>query len=173
MSRGLGVHGHTRSGADDESRTRGLGHGVAALCQLSYIRKRCKACHRPVPMAALRQLVKERPPRAVVRSIDRGPVPMRRPVEVKNEKGPDPFGIRASAYRARKDALCASLSRMHLVLRPIQPAIANRDERTLGTGVHAMARRGKPQGGAHERTQTLLGSVCPDDVAWFHGLYLG
>jgi hypothetical protein len=36
----------------------------------------------------------------VVRSIDRGSAPMRRPVEVRNEKGPDPFGIRASAYRA-------------------------------------------------------------------------
>ena len=31
--------------------------------------------------AALRQLVKERPPHAVVRSIDRWPVPMRKPVE--------------------------------------------------------------------------------------------
>ena len=36
--RGRGVHGHTRSGADDESRTRGLDHGVVALCLLSYIR---------------------------------------------------------------------------------------------------------------------------------------
>ena len=42
MSRGHGVHGHTRSGADDESRTRGLGHGVAALCLLSYIRRFCE-----------------------------------------------------------------------------------------------------------------------------------
>jgi hypothetical protein len=41
MSRGSGVHGHTRSGADDEIRTRGLDHGVVALFQLSYIRK-CK-----------------------------------------------------------------------------------------------------------------------------------
>ena len=37
--RGSGVHGHTRSGADDELRTRGLDHGVVALCLLSYIRK--------------------------------------------------------------------------------------------------------------------------------------
>ena len=122
---------------------------------------------------ASQQVVKERPPSPVVRSIDRGSAPMRRPVEVRNEKGPDPFGIRASAYRARKDALCDSFSRMHLVLRPIQPAIASRDERTLGTDVHAMTNRGKPQGDAHERTRTLLGSVCPDDVAWFHGLCLG
>src|SRR5215471_14888787 len=39
---GRGVHGHTRSGADDEHRTRGLGHGVAALFLLSYIRFRCE-----------------------------------------------------------------------------------------------------------------------------------
>ena len=43
MSRGHGVKGHTRSGADDESRTRGLDHGVVALCLLSYIRKFCEA----------------------------------------------------------------------------------------------------------------------------------
>ena len=48
---------------------------------------------------ASQQVVKERPPSPVVRSIDRGSAPMRRPVEVRNEKGPDPFGIRASAYR--------------------------------------------------------------------------
>jgi hypothetical protein len=70
MSRGRGVQGHTRSGADDESRTRGLGHGVAALCQLSYIRK---GARRTVGQyrGRLAQLVKERPPRAAVRSIDR------------------------------------------------------------------------------------------------------
>ena len=122
---------------------------------------------------ASQQVVKERPPSPVVRSIDRGSAPMRRPFEVSNEKGPDPFGIRASAYRARRDALRASFSRMHLVLRPIQPAIAGRDARVLGTDVHAKAHRGKPQGGVHERTQTLLGSVCPDDIAWVHGLCLG
>lgn len=70
----------------------------------------------------------------------------------------------------------ASFSRMHLVLRPIQPAqlgaIAGRDERTLGTEVHATAHRGKPQGGAHERTLTRLGSVCAGDVAWLHGMCL-
>ena len=61
---------------------------------------------------------------------------------------------------------------MHLVLRLVQPAIAG-DERTLGADVHATRRRGKLRGNAHERTQTLLGSVCADDVAWFHGLCLG
>ena len=49
---------------------------------------------------ASQQVVKERPPSPVVRSIDRGSAPMRRPVEVRKEKGPDPFGIRASANRA-------------------------------------------------------------------------
>jgi hypothetical protein len=67
----------------------------------------------------------------------------------------------------------ASFSRMHLTLRPIEPAVASQDERALGTDVHAVARRGEPQGGAHERTQTVLGSVCPDDVARFHGRCLG
>jgi len=71
MQRGRGVKGHTRSGADDESRTRGLDHGVVALCLLSYIRKICEANHRPVPKFVSRQLVKERPPSPVVRSIDR------------------------------------------------------------------------------------------------------
>jgi hypothetical protein len=62
MSRGNGVKGHTRSGADDESRTRGLDRGVVVLCQLSYIRKICEAKHRPVPKFVSQQLVKERPP---------------------------------------------------------------------------------------------------------------
>lgn len=93
-SRGLGVHGHTRSGADAESRTRGLDpmtHGVVVLCPLSDIRSSCKAGHRPVPVAALRRVVKERPPRAVVRSIDRGPAPMREPVGGRKRKRPGSF----------------------------------------------------------------------------------
>jgi hypothetical protein len=53
MSRGHGVKGHTRSGADDESRTRGLDHGVVVLCLLSYIRKICEVNHRPVPGGAI------------------------------------------------------------------------------------------------------------------------
>ena len=58
MSRGNGVKGHTRSGADDESRTRGLDHGVVALCLLSYIRKSCEAIHRPVPRSPRSKLLK-------------------------------------------------------------------------------------------------------------------
>ena len=58
MSRGNGVKGHTRSGADDESRTRGLDHGVVALCLLSYIRKSCEAIHRPVPRSPRGKLLK-------------------------------------------------------------------------------------------------------------------
>jgi hypothetical protein len=58
MSRGNRVKGHTRSGADDESRTRGLDHGVVALCLLSYIRKGCEALHRPVPRSPRSKLLK-------------------------------------------------------------------------------------------------------------------
>ena len=71
VSLGHGVKGHTRSGADDESRTRGLDHGVVTLCQLSYIRKIRETKHRPVPTFASRQVVKERPPLPAARSIDR------------------------------------------------------------------------------------------------------
>ena len=108
---------HPKPGADDESRTRGLGHGVAALFLLSYIRK---GASKPTASAEAvsRQLVKERPPLTVVRSIDAG---LRQGVgrlKPENEKGPDPFGVRASASRAWKGAqLCASLSRMQSVPR--------------------------------------------------------
>lgn len=127
--------------------------------------------------AALRQLVKERPPRAVVRSIDRWP---RRDVgrlkqkmkkaRILSESGP----LRTELGGLRElGQFSAPLSRMHLVFHPIKPAMAGRDEQTLGAGSHAIrlgtGHRGKPQGSAHERTQTLRGSVCPDDVAWFHG----
>ena len=80
LSRGHGVKGHTRSGADDGSRTRGLDHGVVALCLLSYIRKVQDEASASTGVVS-RQVVKERPPSPVVRSIDRGPAPMRRPVE--------------------------------------------------------------------------------------------
>lgn len=53
-----GVKGHTRSGADDESRTRGLDVGSIALCLLSYIRKVCEACHWPVPTSPRSKLLK-------------------------------------------------------------------------------------------------------------------
>ena len=58
MSRGNGVKGHTRSGADDESRTRGLDHGVVALCLLSYIRNSCEAFHRPGPTSPRSRLLR-------------------------------------------------------------------------------------------------------------------
>ena len=61
ISRGIGVKGHTRSEADDESRTRGpdpMTHGVVVLCQLSYIRKGCEAIHRPVPRSPRSKLLK-------------------------------------------------------------------------------------------------------------------
>lgn len=103
MSRGNGVKGHTRSGADDESRTRGLdphdtwrGRALPAELHPQRLRGHPSASTE----VASQQVVKERPPSPVVRSIDRRSAPMRRPVEVRNEKGPDPFGIRASAYRA-------------------------------------------------------------------------
>jgi len=34
--------------------------------------------------------------------IDRWTAPLRRPVELRSERGPDPFGVRASAYRESK-----------------------------------------------------------------------
>ena len=82
--------------AGDRTRTGDTNPGKVVLCQLSYIRKKVQGMPSASTEAALRQIVKKRPPRAVVRSIDRWSVPMRRPVEVRNEKGPDPFGIRAS-----------------------------------------------------------------------------
>jgi hypothetical protein len=63
---------------------------MAALYLLSYIRK----VARPIPAStetALRQLVKERPPSLAAR-----PAPLREPVELTKEKGPEPFGFRAS-----------------------------------------------------------------------------
>lgn len=127
--------------------------------------------------AALRQIFKERPPQAVLRSIDRWPVPMRRPVEAEmkearilSESGP----LRTELGGTRNlREFSACLSRLHLVLRPIKPAMAGRDERTLGADSRAVRHRGQPRRSAHERTRTLLGSVCPDDVACFHGLCLG
>ena len=93
-------------------------HGVVVLCQLSYIREICKAHHRPVPRSPCGNLLKSGPPDAggaIHRSL--GLCRCAGRLEVGNEKGPDPFGIRASAYRATEGVrLCASLSRMHLVL---------------------------------------------------------
>lgn len=166
MSRGNGVKGHTRSGADDESRTRGLGHGVAVLYQLSYIRKRCKTNHRPVPRFVLRQLVKEHPPLPVVRSFDRWPAPMRRPVRVGKQKRPGSLrnpGLCEQRFEGAR--LRAALSRMHLVLVPIKPLMACRDAQ-MHCAVATAERLHR--GSTLERDQTLHGSVGSDDVAGFH-----
>jgi hypothetical protein len=64
-----GVKRHSRSGADNESRTRGLGHGVAALFQLSYIRKICKTDLRPVSRSSCSNLLK-----SICRCRQRDPV---------------------------------------------------------------------------------------------------
>ena len=98
LSCGRGVHGHTRSGADDESRTRGLDHGVVALCQSELHPQKCKTDHRPVPRSSSRgKLLKS------VRRFRRCdpsiaiPAPMRGTVGLTRtkQKGPDPCGIRA------------------------------------------------------------------------------
>jgi hypothetical protein len=57
-------------GADDESRPRGLDHGVVALCLLSYIRICESHCH-PVAACVSRQIVKERSPLPVCDPVDR------------------------------------------------------------------------------------------------------
>jgi hypothetical protein len=62
MSRGNGVKGHTRSGADDESRTRGLDRGVVVLCLLSYIRKNVQDRPSASTEVVLQQVVKELSP---------------------------------------------------------------------------------------------------------------
>jgi hypothetical protein len=63
---------HTRnemSGADTGHRTRGLGHGVAALCLLSYIRLGSELALHPVVQAGPRQLVKERSASANAKAV--------------------------------------------------------------------------------------------------------
>jgi hypothetical protein len=126
---------------------------------------------------ASQQVVKERPPSPMVRSGDRGSAPMRRPVEVRNEKGPEPFGIRASACRAWRVRAnlrhSAALSRMHSVLVPIKLPAANglvesaAHRIDLMQGDVACAQRPHRRG-AHERDQTLDGSVGSCDVPAFH-----
>jgi hypothetical protein len=54
------VRGHTRHGADDESRTRGPDPGEVVLCQLSYIRMLRERLPASTGVASL-QLVKEPP----------------------------------------------------------------------------------------------------------------
>jgi hypothetical protein len=165
-----GVQGHTRSGADDESRTRGPSThetGVAVLCQLSYIREDCKANHRPVPRSPCGNLLKSGPP--ACRWCDPSiawPAPMRRPDG--NEKGPDPFGIRASAYRASEGVrLCASLSRMHLVLVLVAPLGSLQRGKVQCVRITArLATEGHR--GAHERTPAHDGRGVGDQWLAVH-----
>ena len=87
-----------------------------------------------------------------------------------NKKGPDPCGIRASAKRAGRSAelleFSPVLSRLHLMFSPIRPAMAGRIVRMPTADVRAMCLRGRPPSGMHERSQTLMGSVCSDELAW-------
>ncbi len=175
MSRGNGVKGHTRSGADDESRTRGLDHGVVALCPLSYIRKLCKTNHRPVPRSSRIKLLKS----------------------VHRDRWCDPSiaGLRRCAGRLKSEmkkarilvknpGLCvqslegarlhAALSRMQSVLVPIKLPTAKGwvEIATCWTGLMQgrMPCAQRPhRHGACERDQTLRGSVGSDDVRGFHG----
>jgi hypothetical protein len=55
---------------------------------------------------------------------------------------------------------------MHRVLRPIQPAIAGKDERTQGGDARTLRLH---RSGAHERDPTQQGPVCSDDVMRIHG----
>jgi hypothetical protein len=122
----------------------------------------------------LRQLVKERSPQAALRSVDRWPVPMRKPVGVGNGNG---NGKRPGSFR--NPGLCvqrfegallgAPLSRMHSVLAPIK----------LREGAWLDRRKGRMQGRAArrqrshrrstcERDQTLHGSAGSDGAAGIH-----
>ena len=153
-------------------------HGVVVLCQLSYIRRSCKARRRPVPGLPCGSLLK-----SVHRMRWCDPLiagsrrcASRLNLEMKearilSESGP----LRTELGRSRElRQFSASFSRMHRILRPLEPAkrptMAGGRAWTLGACKCAGAERGNPVSDAHERTQTLHGSVCPDDVAWFHGL---
>ena len=169
MSRGNGVKGHTRSGADDESRTRGLDHGVVALCLLSYIRKRCKTNHRPVPRSSRGNLLKSvhRCLIGVGGAIHRSRVCADAQAgSSQKTKRPGSFRNPGLCVQSLEGArLLASLSRMHLVLVPIK-LIARRLGQMQCT--RATAERRHRRGGAHERDQPLDGSVGCGDVRGFH-----
>ena len=142
-------HGHTRHGADDESRTRGLDPGEVALYPLSYIRKECESEGRPVPASSRGDLLKSAPrPRLRGRrsraDAASGHAAARLPrraavdwlliwviaADRPNDEGPDPCGIRASfepALASREGVrLRASLARLHLVLGALQPEAGGR-----------------------------------------------
>ena len=165
MSRGDGVQGHTRSGADDESRTRGLGHGVAALCPLSYIRKvarRPSASTEVVP----RRLLKSGhrcwwcdPSIAGLRRCAGRVERKTKKARILAESGPLRAEIRGCA------CLRAALSRMRSILMPIKLSEACRHDRIRDDGawVQQLHRRG-----TRERDLTLHGSGGSDDVCGFH-----
>lgn len=64
--------------------------------------QRCKACLRPVPRLPCGNLLRSVHRERWCDRIDRWTAPLRRPVELRSERGPDPFGVRASAYRESK-----------------------------------------------------------------------
>jgi hypothetical protein len=112
---------------------------------------KCETNHRPVPRSSRSNLLKSFHRSSVVRSIDRRRAPMRKPFEgemkearILAESGP----LRTELGGVR---LRAVLSRMHLALHAIKPAIA----------------AGGPRG-AHERDQTRQGLMWSDDVVRVH-----
>lgn len=127
---------------------------------------------------ASQQVVKERPPSRVVRSIDRGSAPMRRPIEVRKEKRPGSFRNPGLCVQSLEGArLRAAHSRMHSVLVPIKlPATngwlesaAHRIDLMQGDVACAQRpHRRRHWQTRHERDQTLDGSVGSGDVPGFH-----
>lgn len=85
-----------RCGADTGHRTRGLDHGVVALCLLSYIRLDGERAPHPVGQACSRQLVKEQSDAPMRVGAFRWNAKAGLPTGREKQKGPDPFGIRAS-----------------------------------------------------------------------------
>lgn len=105
-ARGGWCKGTPESGAEDGLRTRGLDHGVVALCLLSYIRK-LRGSLPASTGAASRHLVNEH--RCACSVAARWPLPRR---ARRKQKGPDPSGIRASREeKSRKTRLHVFLSR--------------------------------------------------------------
>ena len=98
-ARGGWCKGTPESGAEDGNRTRGLDHGVVALCPLSYIRLCCEARFRPVPVLPRGILLMN--VAAECSCAARWPQSRR----TGKQKGPDPSGIRASRVRSEEDAL--------------------------------------------------------------------
>ena len=165
-----GVKRHSRSGADNESRTRGLGHGVAALFQLSYIRKICKTDLRPVSRSSCSNLLK-----SICRCRQRDPAiaGLRRCASrgsKQKTKRPGSFRNPGLCEQSLEGArLGAALSRMHLVLGPIKLLMARgltQMQSTHATAKRAAHRLDRPS--AHERDQPHQGSVACDDARGFH-----